>query len=216
MGLYKSNSVQWPILQSTTETKHKSGLLSVSGQFISPGNISAMPTKLPSSIGDISNLYPPPTASKRDGWNTYNATGYGLWSTQPEIIKSTVMIQVACSAGVSFYGKESVLQTYIRVAGQAGTVRKIVPSNTDLSVDVLPDPPSLGLIGKQTWSVNEVFFLSPTYYTGTFSSLSPTLETRVQSVRSTNFGTVTEIEVTYELFARLDFGDFTTESVPTL
>lgn len=215
--VYLSPSTQWPVLQSTTETKHKSGLISISGQFISPADIVAMPTKLPSSIGEISNLYPPPTRSTRDGWNTYNATGYGTWSSAEEVIKNTTMIQIACSAFSSFYGSFRIGALYIGAAGQSATVRKVVPADTDLSVDILPSPPALGLIGKQSWIVNEVFpYISPSLFTGNFSGITPTLETRVQSVRTTNYGTVTEIEATYELTARIDFGEYATADSPEI
>jgi hypothetical protein len=215
--VYSASSSQWPVLQSTTETKHESGLISISGQFISPADIVAMPTMLPSSTGEIYNLYPLPTRSTRDGWNTYNATGYGIWSSAEEVIKTTTMIQIACSASSSYYGSFRIGAIYIRAAGQSATVRKVVSAGTDLSVDILPSPPALGLIGKQSWSVNEVFpYISPSIFTGHFSEITPTLETRVQSVRTINYGTVTEIEATYELTARIDFGEYATADAPEI
>jgi hypothetical protein len=66
-------------LQSVTEQKHQGGLFTVSAEYRRISGNDAVPDTIPSSEGDIT-VYPEPTISiGTDGFETVNATGYGIW-----------------------------------------------------------------------------------------------------------------------------------------
>jgi len=207
--LYEFDSTQWPVLQSSTEVKHKSGLLSASAQFICPANNIVIPSRIPSSEGEIDNIYPPPSVSIQNGWATINATGYKKWGQNAEIIKNIVLIDLYAYAQVNFYNSEKLYEQKIKTTGESATVK-------ELSSD-LPEMPELKLFGKQTWKIQEVMEgISPAFFTGNFNDVSPTLTTEIMSVRSTNFGSLNEIETTYELKAVIYFGVYSTADTPTI
>lgn len=80
MSIYSNPNLLWPLLQSKTEQKFKSGLFSVSAEFICPVGNATMPTEIQTSIGLV-NVWPEPTVSTgTDGFQRINATGYGVWS----------------------------------------------------------------------------------------------------------------------------------------
>jgi hypothetical protein len=77
--VYSSTGTQWPLLQSKTEQKFKSGLFNVSAEFIRPVGNTDLPTVIETSIGNV-NVWPDPTVSTgTDGFERINATGYGVW-----------------------------------------------------------------------------------------------------------------------------------------
>jgi hypothetical protein len=79
--VYLSSTSKWPLLQSKTEQKFKSGLFNVSAEFIRPVGNSNLPTKIETSIGLV-DVWPEPTVSVgTDGFERINATGYGVWDS---------------------------------------------------------------------------------------------------------------------------------------
>lgn len=77
--IYSAAADQWPLLQSKTEQKFKSGLFNVSAEFIRPVGDTSLPTQIETSIGSV-NVWPEPTVSSgTDGFERINATGYGVW-----------------------------------------------------------------------------------------------------------------------------------------
>lgn len=79
--VYSASSSQWPLLQSKTEQKFKSGLFNVSAEFIRPVGNTDLPSVIETSIGNV-DVWPEPTVSVgTDGFERINATGYGAWQT---------------------------------------------------------------------------------------------------------------------------------------
>jgi hypothetical protein len=79
--VHSSTGTQWPILQSRTEQKFKSGLFNVSAEFIRPVGNTTLPSVIVTSEGDI-DVWPEPTVSVgTDGFERINATGYAIWRT---------------------------------------------------------------------------------------------------------------------------------------
>jgi hypothetical protein len=77
--VYSSTGTQWPLLQSKTEQKFKSGLFTASAEFIRPVGNTDLPDVIETSIGEI-EIFPEPTISKdTSGFERINATGYGVW-----------------------------------------------------------------------------------------------------------------------------------------
>jgi len=77
--VYSSTGTQWPLLQSKTEQKFKSGLFNVSAEFIRPVGNTDLPIVIETSIGTV-DVWPDPTVSTgTDGFERINATGYGVW-----------------------------------------------------------------------------------------------------------------------------------------
>ena len=207
----KFYSGTWPVLQSSTEVKHASGLLSVSAQFVCPSNNIVMPTSIPSSAGAVTNIYPPPSVSIQDGLAIINATGYKKWGDIEETIKNIVLIVLVALEYTSFYGTENFYYKSIKVPAETATVKKIG------GMGALPTTPTLSLFGKQTWNVGEVFGTEPVFWpTGNYSNISPILTTEMTSLRSNNFGNLVELEATYELRASINFGFFSTEEPPEI
>lgn len=84
--VYSASSSPWPLLQSKTEQKFKSGLFNVSAEFICPVGNTSLPTEIETSMGMV-DVWPEPTISTgTDGFQRINATGYGVWSSLEEEI----------------------------------------------------------------------------------------------------------------------------------
>jgi hypothetical protein len=129
--VYSSTGNQWPLLQSKTEQKFKSGLFNVSAEFIRPVGNTDLPSVIETSIGEV-DVWPEPTVSVgTDGFERINATGYGVWdATAEEIVYG---YEVASVTGVAtgfticqspdrwelqtFGSGESSYQAYVRVNG---------------------------------------------------------------------------------------------------
>jgi hypothetical protein len=79
MPVYSASSTQWPLLQSKTEQKFKSGLFTVSAEFIRPVGNTELPTEIKTSIGEVEVWPEPCVSSATDGFERINATGYGVW-----------------------------------------------------------------------------------------------------------------------------------------
>ena len=77
--VYSSTGTQWPLLQSKTEQKFKSGLFNVSAEFIRPVGNTGLPTEIETSIGAVDVWPSPAVSSGTDGFERINATGYGVW-----------------------------------------------------------------------------------------------------------------------------------------
>jgi hypothetical protein len=214
--LYTSDSTAWPVLQSSTEVKHGSGLLSASAQFICPANNIVMPTSIPSSEGNITNIYPPPSVSINNGLATINATGYKKWGDQnaAEIIKNTSLNSITAIANVMYFGSSFNLQKTLPVQSESATVRKVLAVS-----DSIPTAASLNLtlnVGKNAYRVEEFFpQIQPDKYQGNFANVAVTkYDIRIQSFRSTNFGSITEAEMVFVQDYFIYFGYYTTETPP--
>lgn len=99
MLVYSAPTSPWPLLQSKTEQKFKSGLFNVSAEFIRPVGNTDLPLQISTSIGLV-DVWPDPTVTVgTDGFERINATGYGVWdATGEEIIYS---YEVATVTGIA-------------------------------------------------------------------------------------------------------------------
>jgi hypothetical protein len=80
--VFSNPATQWPLLQSITEQKFKSGLFNVSAKFVCPVGIGERPEQIETSIGPV-DVWPEPVVSTgNDGLQTITATGYGVWDNQ--------------------------------------------------------------------------------------------------------------------------------------
>lgn len=125
------SSAQWPLLQSKTEQKFKSGLFNVSAEFIRPVGSDALPTEIETSIGPV-DVWPEPTVSSgTDGFERINATGYGVWDDagQEVVFGYEVASVTGVATGIrvcespdrwelqTFGSGDSSYQAYVRVNG---------------------------------------------------------------------------------------------------
>ena len=207
MPFYSATSTDWPLLQSKTEQKFKSGLIAVSAEYISPLNSTGGVSFVPSSIGDLAVATDPTVSTGTDGFARINAVGYGVWApaAKEEMIipaRITMDAWVTTERTVDrdpdpevddivpvykYYGRK------INIFAETGWVKAIG------GLQPLSRP--LGIFQeKKTWSCLEVFGFGPT------TEVSPTVTQNLSSIRQNKFGTIIETESTYEVEAVLDFG----------
>lgn len=208
MTVYSSTPNQWPLLQRKTEQKFKNGLIAVSASYITPHNQSTSISSVPSSIGDLTNIYPPPTHSTdSSGFIQINATAYGIW--EPNAAEEYFMPTRALLhfLAIRQYSEDTdgdpstppvqnsdYLQMTIPVTAESGYVKKLVST-----IPTLSRP--LAILGqKTTWSCQEVFGIGPT------TPQAPVLIQWLNSVRTNNFGSIQETEASYNPEFNLNFG----------
>jgi hypothetical protein len=221
--VYSASSSQWPLLQSKTEQKFKSGLFNVSAEFIRPVGNTDLPDVIETSIGDV-DVWPEPTVSVgTDGFERINATGYGVWDA---------------NASASTFGYElgELVITFRLIdkctmldgCGEGkpcGSILAITPVVRNISViletvhiaqigDTIPGSPTLKAFytnGTQLpVSINIGSIepsVSPSLYSGVFDS-NIIIEKRLVNIKKNVFGAVKETEVIYQAVPYVSFGSF--------
>lgn len=225
MDTYTDSSTTWPVMQSLTEQKQKSGLFTCSAEFIRPVGNTELPAVIETSIGSV-DVWPEPTISiGTDGFEKINATGYGVWdSLLVEEVKSFTPGIIELTAQ-SFYLKasednpsvpanplqKSDEQTYtnkLYVVFETSFIRKLG--------DVIPAAPTLRILDYNnadiTNKIYNVFFDLSTnlqgynYQQGLVQSPLPR-RTIISHVKVNTYGTIKEIETAFEIVPRvIDFG----------
>lgn len=214
--VYSSTGTQWPLLQSKTEQKFKSGLFNVSAEFIRPADNAVLPTVIETSIGDV-DVWPEPTVSTgTDGFERINATGYGVWDANISEVtwgliigRLQVLVNVYNQAGLQMLGRffDGYFFDTASVKKMGSQVPPI-PSRNEVSGLRVYNASSTD-ITNSLFNVSNFFGgITPSGFTGSFEA-SLSIVTRPASVRQTTYGSVVETEAVYEMGARLDFGTFT-------
>jgi hypothetical protein len=194
LTIYKSNT-GWPVLQSLTETKHLSGLLSVSAEYIRPVGNGALPTSIETSAGSAA-VYPAPTVSKdTSGFEKINATAYRIYdATKSEEVFniSVYSMRVGYILNAPDGTSKSVFVS-LPVAVESGWVKKMG--------DTIPT------LSRPLAIVSPITFIIPVEGNGMVSG-TPVLNEYLSMVKQNKYGTVTETEVAYELSAYMNLGSF--------
>jgi hypothetical protein len=194
LTIYKGET-NWPVLQSLTETKHLSGLLSVSAEFIRPVGVSTLPTSIQTSAG-IATIYPTPTVSKdTSGFEKINATAYRVYdATKSEEIFniSLYSMRVGYILNFSDGSSESVFEN-LPVVIESGWVKKMGDT-----IPTLSRP--LAIVSPATFGI-------PVPGNGLVTG-TPVLSQYLSMVKQNKYGTVTETEAAYELSAYMNLGSF--------
>ena len=220
MTAYINPSVQWPLQQNRQETKHLSGLLSVSADFVSL-NATSAPTKIESSIGEL-DVYPPPTAELSEGLLRYTATAYGIWdSTKKEEIYGITPAEITLWAVYYLWTDETKTQTTearyhqkkIRV-----NVETYYAKTVNSEVPICPDLKIFNQVGQDITSITYQFPFSEIGLTVTDPPSLPVgsgnTVTMFKKTKYGNSSNIEEIEISY-IRAGLDifFGAFYVDQV---
>jgi hypothetical protein len=194
LTIYKGET-NWPVLQSLTETKHLSGLLSVSAEFIRPVGVSTLPTSIQTSAG-IATIYPTPTVSKdTSGFEKINATAYRIYDatkSEETFNISLYSMRVGYILNFSDGSSESVFVN-LPVAIESGWVKKMGDT-----IPTLSRP--LAIVSPTTFEI-------PVQGNGLVTG-TPVLSQYLSMVKQNKYGTVTETEAAYELSAYMNLGSF--------
>jgi hypothetical protein len=195
LTIYKAQA-NWPILQSLTETKHLSGLLSVSAEFTRPVGDTSLPAEIPTSIGNVP-VYPSPTVSKdTSGFEKINATGYGAWNLN----KKEEVFNISVYDMPVYYWVQrgdaapDLYSISLPIVIESGWVKKIGDAIPTLSR-------ALTIISPSVFSVTIP-------ETGATAMGTPSLNQRLSMVRRNIYGNVTETEAAYEIRATMNLGGF--------
>jgi hypothetical protein len=199
--VYSSTGTQWPLLQSKTEQKFKSGLFTVSAEFIRPVGNTGLPTGIETSIGDV-DVWPEPTVSSgTDGFERINATGYGVWDnsvTEVTYDYSAETLPVYWSLELNTPPYVSIVETSLSVIFETAHIRKIgdsIPQLGNLTLRILS---ATGAdITDTLFDVSQFDArIIPSIYAGTFQKKIRTLIQPVMAKKNT-YGEIIETEVTY-------------------
>lgn len=197
---------QWPLLQSKTEQKFKSGLFNVSAEFIRPVGNTELPTGIETSIGPV-NVWPNPTVSSgTDGFERINATGYGVWDAG---ITEEVF-------NFSLY-EMPIYYSYQRGPSSQGFLpeaRLIILPVIVESVSVKKTGPQIPLASRPlqiTWPSPLSVFIPET---SSNQSIGPVLNQSLSFVKTSTFGQVSEIEAIYEIRPSVNLGTFYAPGAP--
>ena len=215
----------WPVQQSLTEQKQKSGLFTCSAEFIRPVGNTELPTVIQTSIGSV-DVWPDPTISiGTDGFEKINATGYGVWdSSLVEEVKSFTPGIIELTAQSKFLKANpenpsfpvtpyeiSGEQTYtekINVVYETSFIRKLG--------DVIPPAPALRILDYNTQDItSKIYNISelPSFFTYQFdyspgaSNVSASIQKIISHIKLNTYGTTQEIETAFEIApVVIDFG----------
>jgi hypothetical protein len=194
LTIYKGET-NWPVLQSLTETKHLSGLLSVSAEFIRPVGVSTLPTSIQTSAGSAT-VYPTPTVSKdTSGFEKINATAYRVYDatkSDETFNISLYSMRVAYILNFSDGSSESVFVS-LPVVIESGWVKKMG--------DTIPT------LSRPLEIVSPTTFEIPVQGNGLVTG-TPVLSQYLSMAKQNKYGTVTETEAAYELSAYMNLGSF--------
>lgn len=183
----------FPALQRVTETKHRSGLLAVSAEYISTEQ--DIPTSIPTSIAAVS-VFSSSLSKDTSGFVKINATGYGVWSATQFDESFNISVYAMPVYYYVQYGAGAPEQnaTSLNIVVESGWIKKIGSAIPVLSR-------SLTIISPPPFSV----YIPET---GGFATGSPVLNQGLSMVRHNHFGAVTETEAAYELRPTLNLGGF--------
>lgn len=187
--VYSSTGNQWPILQSKTEQKFKSGLLNASAEFIRPVGNTDLPSVIETSIGEV-DVWPEPTVSVgTDGFERINATGYGGWDYN---LSEATYAQSAANVLVSWSTLyQPNFQVKLPVILESVHVRKMGSA--------IPNPPSIRILTQTGEDITEKEFSSREFTTyGIEKKTKITKSIGMKMVKKNTFGTVVETEAAYE------------------
>ena len=230
--VYSSTGTQWPLLQSKTEQKFKSGLFNVSAEFIRPVGNTDLPTEIETSIGPV-DVWPQPTVSSgTDGFQRINATGYGVWdsgiqevitSLSKDFVYATATSQSVIMEGPGCGGYNFPVSL---IFGLPPTHPKPVFIETVMIKKIgssLPSTPVLKIYDYETFNeiTNKEYSMQdfgltvpsiiPEAYNGDFSLKKIPQVVLPQSIKQNKYGEVIELEVVYSFTSPLivNFGLFT-------
>lgn len=226
--LYSASSTQWPLLQSKTEQKFKSGLLAVSAEFIAPVDATVSLTTLDSSEGAC-DIYPEPSVNyDTTPFKKISATGYKLWATtsDDESIFATLADLTFHIYFLDFARNESGQRVFplreaevryatkrIQILAETGVVKQAVEGG---GMTGAPNHiPSLSrlldiLQVKKTWAPSEIFNFGRIYNEPLDVQHSPTATEFLSSLSSQRFTPeILEYSATYSVFYEINFGLFT-------
>jgi hypothetical protein len=216
MNVYKSTGT-WPIQQSLTEQKQKSGLFTCSAEFLRPIGNPALPAVIQTSIGPV-NVWPDPTVSVgTDGFERINATGYGVWnSSLVEEVKSFTPGIIELTAQARFLKADpnnpsapaeplqiSHEQTYARriyVVLETSFIRKMG--------DAIPATPALRILDYNNVDITDKIYNAYLDLSGELQHFdqyqgnvqkSLIKQTIISHVKVNTYGTIKEIETSFEL-----------------
>lgn len=202
--VYSASSSQWPLLQSKTENKFKSGLFNVSAEFIRPVGNDSLPTEIETSIGPV-EVWPEPTVSVgTDGFERITATGYGIWEdavyevrgvTTGEI-KASILVYVNPTtdpvSGVINYETAISEKTFPGYVFEEAHLKQMRLKGAS----TLPAAPILKVLNSAGQEINQfnVPINADISYGG---SVQKTIQ--ITNVNATNYGAVEEVDVVYSI-----------------
>jgi|Laugresu1bdmlbdd_1035124.scaffolds.fasta_scaffold07083_5 hypothetical protein len=230
MPVYSASSTQWPLLQSKTEQKFKSGLFTVSAEYIRPVGNGDLPAVIVTSIGNV-DVWPEPTVSVgTDGFERVNATGYGVWdetiqevvtSISREFVYATGTSSSVITEGPGCGGYNFPIPLYF---GNPPTHPKPVFVESVMIKKIgneLPSTPTLKIYDYLTFQdiTNSAYSLtdfgligtiSSQTYDGNFAPRQIPLSAYPSTIKTNVYGSIIELEVSYAIGTPLliNFGHF--------
>lgn len=224
MDIYKTE-VEWPLLQSKTETKHKSGLFTTSAQFVRPVGLESLPDSIPTSIGAVP-IWPDPTVSTgTDGFQIINATGYGMWdNTATETIYNYTTTSFDILAQSQTVREDPAnpgepINPW-EISNQVSYKKKIYCLLETATIkkmgDDLPQIPALKILSLSGEDITNKIYNANDEFNLNFFQLYREKETStipktaiISTARLNTYGTIKELEVVCELVIQpIDFGMF--------
>ena len=222
--VYSASSSQWPLLQSKTEQKFKSGLFNVSAEFIRPVGNTDLPSVIVTSIGNV-DVWPEPTVSVgTDGFERVNATGYGVWAAG--VFEEKTLASVDITATLKLYGSQTngtwnpptTHYVFLKSFGSAAAVSYCTENEPVLtqmqfpeydpyfipqtSTDIIFSSFSINLGSNDNWYSNPAT-KSPITLTPTYSKAWNLI-----NVQATKFGNVFEVHMNFIGVFGMNFGPF--------
>lgn len=212
--LYSAPSTQWPLLQSKTEQKFKSGLFNVSAEFIRPVGNTSLPTFIETSIGLVA-VWPDPTISVgTDGFERINATGYGIYDntkSEEKISLVPVSLDILAVTFNTCSGQSSISEKRksIKIFGQS--VYKHVPGQN------IPSTPEIRLFSNDgntditdlEYNVTSLFGINQSDYSGDFTPKKAIFSCYIESIKTNDYGDVKTTEVVFNVNVQpIHFGYF--------
>ena len=221
--VYSASSSQWPLLQSKTEQKFKSGLFDVSAEFIRPVGNTALPSDIETSIGNV-DVWPEPTVSVgTDGFERINATGYGVWDAAAsvstfgyqlgELVASFKLVDKCTN--LDGCGEDDPCGSILGINPVVRNIPLILETVHIAQIgDTIPPSPILkafytdgtelpGLINIASIEPS----VSPSIYTGAFDS-NIVIQNRLVNIKKNVYGQIVETEVVYQAVPYVNFGRF--------
>ena len=222
--VYTPLEFQWPLLQSKTEQKFKSGLFNVSAEFIRPVGNTDLPENIETSIGYV-NVWPEPTVSSgTDSFERINATGYGVWDAGASastfgyelgqlVVTFTLIDKCTEASGCGDNSCGDILAVTPFVRNIPVILETVQISKIGDSIPVSPSLKAFYTSGADLPSLMNISSIepsvSPTIYNGIFNS-NVVIQTRIISVKKNTFGGIKETEAIYQAVPYVSFGTFET------
>jgi hypothetical protein len=218
MTIYKKNSLEWPVQQKATEQKFRSGLFTVSAEFIRPTGENALPTSIDTSIGPVGvGDIDPTITTGTDGFERIQVVGYSIWNVGAleERISLTPMTIQFFATTVDSCGTAPVVEKFNKSINIfAESIFQHFPKSQ------LPFPPQCNIfkinsIGRlenitgATYNAANLFGISRTNYAGDFKPQLALISTFPQSITRNFFGDTITTEVVYSISPpAINFGFF--------